>query len=122
MADDNKRNMPQQRFPLHLRLYVTGLVVLVAGLISATLVCLSTANDSGLGDALAGGKQYDFQLERIGGHAAVLAVQFNQWLGSFWHGRPLAYTLAVLSVGIAIVCFLLADRVSGRLRTSRRDA
>lgn len=41
------------------------------------------------------------QLEEFGGKAAVLTSDFNQWFGSIWHGRALAYTMAVLTVVVA---------------------
>ena len=47
--------------------------------------------------------------ERI---APELSVEFDQWLASLWHGKALAYTLAVLAAGIAAVCFLVAHLTS----------
>jgi hypothetical protein len=47
--------------------------------------------------------------------AAVYAARFNRWLAGLWHGRPLAYTVAVLAVAIALLCFLVARMVFVRL-------
>jgi hypothetical protein len=51
-------------------------------------------------------KKYQLELERIGGKAAVVSAQFMEWFDSLWHGRALAGTVAVLSAGIALLCFL----------------
>ena len=53
-------------------------------------------------------KKARLELERIGGKAAVVAVEFNDWFDSLWHGRKLAGTLAVLSIGASLLCFLVA--------------
>ena len=49
-----------------------------------------------------------WQLERLGGKAAVLTFKFNRWLTSLWSGRPLAYTLAVVSLLVALGCLRVA--------------
>ena len=51
-------------------------------------------------------KRHLLELERIGGKAAVVAAEMNEWFDSLWHGKRLAGTLAVLSVGISLLCFL----------------
>ena len=48
------------------------------------------------------------EVQRAGGWAAVAAIEFNEWFDGLWHGRRLAGTLAVLSVGAALLCFLAA--------------
>jgi hypothetical protein len=48
------------------------------------------------------------QLERLGGKAAVLTFKFNRWFASLWHGRPLAYVLASLSLLAALGCLHVA--------------
>jgi hypothetical protein len=48
----------------------------------------------------------------------VWTYQFDRWLASLWHGRRLAYTLAVLSAlsaGVALLCFYIC-RLDGRRR------
>jgi len=46
-------------------------------------------------------------LERIGGKAAVMTSQLDDWLSSLWHGEALAYTTAVLTLVAAGACWLL---------------
>lgn len=43
-------------------------------------------------------KKYLHDLELYGGKANVLSAQFREWFDSLWHGKPLAYTVAVLTV------------------------
>ena len=46
-------------------------------------------------------KRYVRQLEIIGGKAAVLGSELTEWLEGLWHGRRLAYTIAVLTAAAA---------------------
>ena len=106
MRDGKKQYVRGKNSPLHVRFYLAGAFTLIAGLIGAALIYMTAADD--MIAEIAGDKRYEFQLERIGGKAAVFAVEFDQWFGSLWHGKQLAYTVAFLSIGVAIVCFLLA--------------
>jgi hypothetical protein len=59
----------------------------------------------------------------VGGMAAVYAARFNRWLAGLWHGRPLAYTVAILSVAIALLCFMVARMIFVRLPSAQdKDA
>jgi len=117
---DEFKKMPEKRFPLHVRFYLAGIIVLIAGLASAALIFISTADYTGgeLEYEITHSKSYEFQLERIGGKSAVMGVELTQLLGSLWHGKRLALSVAFLSIGFAMVCFWLADYFSIQ---SRRD-
>jgi hypothetical protein len=43
-------------------------------------------------------KKYLHDLEVYGGKANIIAAQFRDWFDSLWHGKQLAYTVAVLTV------------------------
>jgi len=43
-------------------------------------------------------KKYVHDLEVYGGKANVLAEELRHWLGSLWHGRRLAATVACLTI------------------------
>jgi hypothetical protein len=47
-------------------------------------------------------------MEYLGGKANVMANDIDTWFVGLWHGRNLAYTLAVLTVVIALICFYIA--------------
>jgi hypothetical protein len=92
-------------------LYVAGYVILVAGSVASAMVyrgaAARDANDaiiSGLSDT----KRNEYRLEMYGGKANVLATEIHEWFAGLWHGRHLAYTLAVLAFAAALICFLIA--------------
>ena len=94
-----------------------GLGVLVVGLMGAALIYAFATND---GDAeaareITSGRMYQHNIELMGGKFAVLSTEFNQWFASLWHGKPLAYTVAVLAVAIALACFWIDRHVSNPL-------
>ena len=103
--------------PIHSRFDVAGALILVVGLVIAVLIYVTAVDDSSaaLGRELADTKRYGYDLERIGGKAAVLAVEFNQWFESLWHGKPLAFTVAFLSIAVALGCFGIAHVLSDDL-------
>ena len=103
------------------RLYLASAIILVVGLIAAALVYLMAANQTDAGAAgysIVGGNAYALsldestrelqQVERLGGKTAVLVLEFHRWFLSLWHGRRLAYTLALLSAVVALLCFHIA--------------
>jgi|CZKI01.1.fsa_nt_gi hypothetical protein len=92
-------------------LYVMGYVVLVAGSVGSVWVYRRAAQ-SDANDAIIPGvydtKKYQDQLERYGGKANILATEIREWFAGLWHGRHLAYTLAVLAFLIAFMFFYIA--------------
>ena len=103
------------------RLYLAGAIILVVGLIAAALVYFLAANPTDTGAAgysIVGGNSYALTLfestrelqevERLGGQPAVLVLEFHRWFLSLWHGQRLAYTLALLSAAVALLCFHIA--------------
>src|SRR5271157_621855 len=111
--------LSRQRQPLHVRIFYAGVTVLLAGFASATLIYIFAAEDGGAdpAGAIASGRTYEYNIERIGGMAAVYAARFNRWLAGLWHGKPLASTVAALAVAIALACFWAARIVFVRLPT-----
>jgi hypothetical protein len=92
-------------------LYVIGYIVLIGGSIaSARAYHLGFAYDARnavLADPIIT-KQNDQRLEMIGGKSNVFANDVQQWFIGLWHGTHLAYTLAVLTLVIAGLCFFAA--------------
>lgn len=101
---------------LHVRVYRGGVAILGVGLVAATLIYFVAPEDPSADAArqIASGRAYEYNIERIGGTAAVYTARFNHWLGSLWHGKSLAYTVAVLAVAVALLCFLLARMIAVR--------
>jgi len=90
--------------------------ILIVGLsVSAIVLAMAPAeiDENAAGfytSSLNSSKKYRGDLERIGGKAAVAAAEFNEWFDGLWHGRRLAGTLAILSIGASLLCFL-ASRI-----------
>jgi len=115
MSDSQPKYVPkEQRRPLHAVVYYWGMAILLVGLIGAALIYVFAADneDTDLASEISRGRMYKHNLELMGGKFSVYADQFNQWFAGLWHGRPLAYTVAVLAVAIALVCFWVARLMS----------
>jgi len=118
MSDSNPQSArPRQPLPLHVRIRYCGIAILLVGLVAAALIYIYAADDRSSGGAaeIESGRLYEYNIERIGGMAAVYAARFNRWLAGLWHGRPLAYTVAILTVAIALLCFAVARMIFVRL-------
>jgi hypothetical protein len=103
-------------------IYYWGVFILVAGLVSAALIFAFATDDAELAaaDEIAGGRAYQHNIELMGGKFAVLSVEFDRWFASLWHGRPLAYTVAVLSVAVTLLCFGIARMLVNQPKEEQR--
>jgi len=105
---------PRSRLPAQLR--TTGLIILIAGLIAAAAIYLSAGEPAeDPTDQITSARLYEYNLERIGGMAAVYTDRFNRWFARLWHGRTLAATVAVIATLAALFCAWLAHLVAERL-------
>jgi len=77
--------------------------ILLAGLAAAIVIYAHAgpAPDYPLGSDPEDSKVYLRQLELYGGKANVLGVELRQWFDGLWHGRSLAFTVAVLAALVA---------------------
>jgi hypothetical protein len=97
----------------HLIAYYCGAAVLVVGVVSAALVYIfADDGDVDLEAELANARMYQHNLEVVGGKFAVYLDEFNRWFASLWHGRTLAYTIAVLAIVVAAACIRVGDLMS----------
>jgi hypothetical protein len=89
---------------------VGALAILVIGFATAVAIYLTAqpppANP--LGYEPKDTKQYLRDLELYGGKANVLATELREWFDSLWHGKRLAFTVAVITVSAACAFKLLA--------------
>lgn len=88
--------------------------LLGAGLGAATLIYLQAAPEgpNPLGYEPQDTKKYLRDLELYGGKVNVLATEFMRWWEDLWHGRHLAYTVATLSLMLALGFWFLATRMA----------
>lgn len=93
------------------RLFIGGLAILFAGLISAFLIYFFASDQTPDIALLSLDNQrlHDYNLERMSGKAAVYLSRFSDWLDSMLHGKRLAYSVAAVSVFVSIVCFWFAE-------------
>ncbi|SDG24151.1 hypothetical protein [Paraburkholderia phenazinium] len=107
MSRREQQDASEARSPLQVRLYLASVIILVAGLIGAAII-YATAPDPDSAELMYGAAnpQYQLELQRIGGTAEVVVAQFHQWFDGLWHGKQLAYTVAVLCAALAGACFM----------------
>jgi len=108
---------------IQIRLYLIGLVILFAGLICATWIYLADTDEISdsniLGYEIVAGhaypittaesKRYQSEEERMGGKFAPLADEITQWFSSLFHGKRLAYLIAILSIGASVFLYWIAQ-------------
>ncbi|HUL59143.1 MAG TPA: hypothetical protein VLU43_07710 [Anaeromyxobacteraceae bacterium] len=78
--------------------------ILAIGWASALVVYLTAVPAVGYPeiDDMEHSKSYQRQMEVIGGKAAVVANELNEWLASLWRGQRLAYTIAAITTIVAL--------------------
>lgn len=91
------------------RARVVSYAILLVGFASAILIYFANAAPGNMsGYELEDSKQYLRNMELYGGKANVLAAEFRIWFSGLWHGRSLAFTVAVLAVLLALAYRLVA--------------
>jgi len=110
MSSRDTQDPPEKHSPLQIRLYLASVVILVAGLIGAAVIyAMAPAEDSAERVyGITNDQRYVAELQRIGGTAEVFMAELHQWFNGLWHGKPLAYTVAVLCTALAGGCFWAA--------------
>jgi hypothetical protein len=95
--------MRWQRLDRSTALRTISAAILIGGLAAAIVIYANAgpAPENPLGYDPEDSKVYLRQLELYGGKANVLAVELRQWFDGLWHGRSLAFTVAVLAALLA---------------------
>jgi hypothetical protein len=95
-------------------------IILLVGFGTAIFIYQTADSDStgALGYQIIGGtiypimpentKIYKHDLEVYGGKAAVLADEFRRWFIGLWHGKSLAFTIAVITIFLSFAGFFTA--------------
>ena len=114
-------------------LNLIGVIILLVGLGSATLIYRTAENDLNdvLGYEIIDGhtypispedsKMYLRNLQLYGGKASVLADELRRWFVGLWHGKSLAFTVAFISIFISFVIFFAANNLPPRLKSDVRS-
>jgi hypothetical protein len=89
-----------------------SLLVLVIGLsLGAGIYFFSPEEDENMAMyEIAASKQYNRQLQRFGGKAAVLFDEMQNWFAARWQGKQLGVTIGWISVGAALVLYFAGRR------------
>ncbi len=105
--------MTWRQAPPTARLRIVAFAVLIAGLLAAVWIYVAAEppRPNPLGYEPEDSKQYLREIQMYGGTANLLATELREWLGSLWHGKRLAYTVATLSTLFAAGCLFVASRL-----------
>ena len=82
------------------RVRAGAFAILAIGFAAAVVIYLTAQPPPGnpLGYDPADTKKYLRDLEVYGGKSNVLATEFREWFDSLWHGKRLAFTVAVITL------------------------
>lgn len=61
-------------------------------------------------------KKFAYELERMGGKAALVANDVNRWFAGLWQGENLAFTVAVITMVIAGGYYFIATSLVAEAR------
>src|SRR5215813_12566073 len=113
---EQQRMQPFNRDPRHLRWLAYAIVLIGLGSAVWLYATASPPPQPPLGYDPFDSKKYVRELEVYGGKINILAVEFRQWCASLGRGKPLAYTIAVLTVLLASLVWRM-----GSLAAAPRD-
>ncbi len=104
--------MPSPRRTVRRRVVVAG--ILAVGWIAAAAIYLAmpdVVEDEGVSE-IESSREYERQVEVIGGKGALLAAELDRWIAGLWQGKNHAYTVAFLTALVALA-FYVWDRTRG---------
>jgi hypothetical protein len=92
--------------------YVVAGVILLAGLGISVGIYLGTdsAPDDIPWELTPQSKKYTRALKLYGGTMNELLVELNDWFKGLWHGKSLAFTVAAISLGVALAYLFFTTR------------
>lgn len=101
----------EQASPSSRRHFITGGILCVGWLIALIVYITSepTMEDYDIYE-MEHSRKYLRQVEMIGGKAALFANDLREWVAGLFHGRSLAYTIAVVAAIVALAAHLLQRR------------
>ena len=103
------------------RVYFMSAVILLIGLSGAICIYLTAENNANSGFGYEDSKIYMHDLELYGGKANVLMNKFIRWFSGLWQGQSLAFTVAVITILVSFVVFLVATHMKSSSQSDIRD-
>jgi len=126
MADTNS---PVPESQVRLKWLITAIAAVGFGSAIVIYFAAGSRPDNPLGYEPLQTKKYVHDLELYGGKANVIAAEFREWFDGLWYGRNLAFTVASLTVLVALVVRFVAtslafqaDGDTDRINPPRPDA
>lgn len=104
------------------RCYIITASIFAVGFSSAIAIFLTAAEPAT--DPFAEfekSKKFAYELERMGGKAALAAHDFNKWFAGLWQGKSLAYTVAVFTICIAAGYYVIATGLEAEASRESED-
>ncbi|NTW98463.1 MAG: hypothetical protein HGB35_00700 [Geobacteraceae bacterium] len=104
------------------RCYAITVAILLVGLVSAAIIYLTAGEAPN--DPFAEfekSKKFTYELERMGGKAALVANDFNTWFAGLWQGETLAYTVAAITVIIAAGYYFIATGLAKEAQSKIKE-
>ncbi len=104
------------------RCYIITAAILLVGFGSAAAIYLTAGENPA--DPFAEfekSKKFAYELERMGGKAALAANDFNKWFTGLRHGETLAYTVAAITILIAAGYYLIATGLEAESRSMHKE-
>ncbi len=92
------------------RIVVAAILALGWGAAAAIYLAAPAPEDDPAVYELQHSREYERQVEVIGGKGALLATELDRWISGLFEGRSLAYTIAVLTAIVALAAWAW-DRV-----------
>jgi hypothetical protein len=90
------------------RARIVTCAILVVGFASAITIYFVNAEPDDASNQLENSKQYLRAMETYGGKANLLASELRHRFDALWHGRTLGFTVAVITVLVALAYLLAA--------------
>jgi len=106
------------------RVRLVSVAIVLVGFVGALVIYLTAtpAPANPLGYDPGDTKRYLREMEVYGGKANVLASDFREWYAGLWHGKPLAGTVACLSIVAALAFWFFATPLPGEVdRAAKRE-
>jgi hypothetical protein len=86
------------------RAYLVAAIILLVGFVSAVVIYVRAGSAPATLPEFSAdySKRYLRDLQMYGGTGNVLATEFRLWFDSLWHGKRLAYTVAVITLLLSL--------------------
>ena len=94
------------------RCYLVTAGILLVGLGAAIAIYLTAADipDNPFAD-YEQSKRFSYEVQRMGGKMALVANDASAWFEALWQGRQLAYTVACITLVIALGYYVVASGI-----------